>query len=131
MIEEDFKLEKNVPNTAADIDQGNYNVFLSNLDIDRTLRIYKSLLKLSSEAVEAVANGRHAAFSSITDKMRPLMCYIADNNIKLSSFFDIDNPTTSEIVEREPNIKETVQGLLKNIKTIQSVNEAAGSMPFN
>ena len=70
MIEEDFKLEKNVPNTAADIDQGNYNVFLSNLDIDRTLRMYKSLLKLSSEAVEAVANGRHAAFSSITDKMR-------------------------------------------------------------
>ena len=131
MIEEDFKLEKNVPNTAADIDQGNYKVFLSNLDIDRTLRIYKSLLKLSSEAVEAVANGRHADFSSITDKMRPLMCYIADNNIKLSSFFDIDNPTTSEIVEREPNIKETVQGLLKNIKTIQSVNEAAGSMPFN
>ena len=47
MIEEDFKLEKNVPNTAADIDQGNYKVFLSNLDIDRTLRMYKSLLKLS------------------------------------------------------------------------------------
>ena len=67
MIEDDFKLEKNVPNTAAHIDQGNYKVFLSNLDIDRTLRMYKSLLKLSSEAVEAVANGRHADFSSITD----------------------------------------------------------------
>ena len=131
IIEEDFKLEKSVPNTAADIDQRNYKVFLSNLDIDRALRMYKSLLKLSSQAVEAVANGQHADFSSITDKMRPLMCYIADNNVKLSSFFDIDNPTTSEIVKREPNIKESVQALLKNIKTIQSVNEAAGSMPFN
>ncbi len=131
IIEEDFKLEKSVPNTAADIDQRNYKVFLSNLDIDRALRMYKSLLKLSSQAVEAVANGQHADFSSITDKMRPLMCYIADNNVKLSSFFDIDNPTTSEIVKREPNIKESVQALLKNIKTIQSVNKAAGSMPFN
>ena len=101
MINEDFKLEKNSAfNKAADIDQGNYKVFLSTLDIERTLRIYKSLIKLASQAVEAVTNGQHSDFSSITDKIRPLMCYI-DNN-KLSAFLDTNNPMTSEIVAREP-----------------------------
>ena len=35
-------VEGNGLNKAADIESGNYKVFLSALDIDRTLRIYKS-----------------------------------------------------------------------------------------
>ena len=124
-------LEGNGLNKAADIESGNYKVFLSALDIDRTLRIYKSLVKLSKRAVEAAEKGQHGDFSLFTDKMRPLMGYIADNNVKLSNFLDNDNPTTSEILSRDPSIRESVQTLMKNLKTIESVRKAMGSVPFN
>ena len=42
----DFQI-KDEFNKAADIDSSNYRVFLSNLDIERTIRIYKSVVKLS------------------------------------------------------------------------------------
>ena len=38
---------------AADIDRDNYRVFLSEHDIDRTLRIYKALADLSDKALKA------------------------------------------------------------------------------
>ena len=116
---------------AADIDSGNYKVFLKDLDIDRTLRIYQSLLKLSIQAVEAVSRGLHNEFSFFTDKMRPLMCYIADNNVKLSNFLDQSNPMTSKIMERDPKIKGSVQKLMSNLKTIQSVRESAKAITYN
>ena len=116
---------------SADIDSGNYRVFLSSLDLDRTLRIYKSLFQLSVKAVDAATGGKSTEFSSFTDKMRPLMSYIADNNLKLSSFFDECDSTTSELISKDPNIKETVRALLKNLKTIQSVRETMGAVPFN
>ena len=116
---------------SADIDSANYRVFLSSLDLDRTLRIYTSLFQLSLQAVDAATSGNSTAFSSYTDRMRPLMSYIADNNIKLSSFFDESNPTTSELVSRDPKIKETVSALLQNLKTIQSVRETMGAVSFN
>ena len=102
---------------SADIDAGNYRVFLSSLDLDRTMRIYKSLFQLSVQAVEAATSGSSTKFSSFTDRMRPLMSYIADNNIKLSSFFDESNLTTSELIARDPKIRESVSALLKNLKT--------------
>ena len=117
--------------TAADIDSSNYRVFLSNLDIERTLRIYKSVVKLSSEAVVAVTAGRSREFSLITDKIRPLLSYINDNNVKLSNFFDEDNPAASEIIKRDPKIKSSVVTLKQNLKTIQSAREAIGAVPFN
>ena len=63
--------------------------------------------------------------------MRPLMSYINDNNVKLSNFFDENNPAASEIIKRDPNIKSSVVTLNQNLKTIQSVREAIGSVPFN
>ena len=63
--------------------------------------------------------------------MRPLMSYVNDNNVKLSSFFDNDNPMTSEIVKRDPNIRDSVVTLKQNLKTIQSVREALGAVPFS
>ena len=125
------RVEDNGINKAADIESGNYKVFLSALDIDRTLRIYKSLVKLSKHAVEAAEKGQHGDFSLYTDKMRPLMGYIADNNVKLSNFLDNNNPMTSEILARDPSIRESVQTLIKNLKTIESVRKAMGSVPFN
>ena len=37
---------------AADIDNNNFNVWLDTLDIDRSVRIYKSLADLSTKAVK-------------------------------------------------------------------------------
>ena len=116
---------------SADIDSDNYRVHLSSLDIDRTLRIYKSIVSLSAKAVEAASSGNSSEFSIITDKMRPLMSYVNDNNVKLSSFFDETNPMASEIVQRDPNIRDSVVTLNQNLKTIQSVREALGAVPFN
>ena len=132
MVTKDFKVAVDDEfNKAAGIETDNYRVFLRALDIDRTLRIYRSLLKLSDQAVNAASKGQHGDFSIFTDKMRPLMCYIADNNVKLSNFLDRDNPLASEILAKDPNIKDTVQKLSRNLKTIQSVREAVGSVPFN
>ena len=47
--------------------------------------------------------------------MRPLLSYINDNNVKLSNFFDENNPTASEIIKREPNIKSSGE-LNQNLK---------------
>ena len=44
---------------------------------------------------------------------------------------DRANPLASEILAKDPNIKDTVQKLSRNLKTIQSVREAVGSVPFN
>ena len=105
IVESNETLEGNGFNKAANIESGNYKVFLSALDIDRTLRIYKSLVKLSNQAVEAAEKGQHGDFSLFTDKMRPLMGYISDNNVKLSNFLDSDNPMTSEILAKDPSIR--------------------------
>ena len=118
-------------NKAADIDSSNYRVFLNNLDIERTIRIYKSVVRLSSDAVAAATTGRSKDFSFITDKMRPLLSYINDNNVKLSNFFDEKDPAASEIIKKDPNIKSSVVTLKQNLKTIESVREAIGAVPFN
>ena len=42
ILKKDINLQiKDEFNKAADIDSSNYRVFLSNLDIERTIRIYK------------------------------------------------------------------------------------------
>ena len=129
ILKKDINLQiKDEFNKAADIDSSNYRVFLSNLDIERTIRIYKSVVKLSIEAVAAATSGLSKEFSLKTDKMRPLLSYINDNNVKLSNFFDENNPAASEIIKREPNIKSSVVTLNQNLKTIQSVREAIGSV---
>ena len=132
ILKEDISLQTSDKfNKAADIDNANYRVFLNDHDIERTIRIYKSVVKLSNEAVAAVTAGQSKDFSLITDKMRPLLSYISDNNVKLSKFFDEDNPTSSEIVKKDPNIKSSVMTLKQNLKTIQSVREAIGAVPFS
>ena len=85
---------------AADIDHDNYRVFLSEHDIDRTLRIYKALADLSDKALKALNSGNSKEFSVITDRMRPLMAYTSDNNVKLSSFLDDNAVGSAEIFKR-------------------------------
>ena len=116
---------------AADIETGNYHVFLKNHDIERTLRIYRSLARLSEDAVKAATDGRSSDFSTLTDRMRPLMSYIADNKVKLSSFIDNNDPLTSELMKKDPKIAAVTSKLRQNIQAIENVRETMGGVPFN
>ena len=49
---------------AADIDNNNFNVWLDTLDIDRSVRIYKSLADLSTKAVNALQESRSKVFGN-------------------------------------------------------------------
>ena len=117
--------------SAADIDSSNYTVFLNRLGIERTIRMYKSLANLSEDAVYAVSKGMSKEFSDITDRMRPLMSYVADNNVKLSSFVDQSNPATSELLRLDPTMSDVAKKIQKNLKIIQTVRETMGSFDYN
>ena len=116
---------------AADIDHDNFRVFLSELDIDRTVRIYKALAKLSEDAVTALNSGMSKEFSVFTDRMRPLLSYIADNSVKLSNFTDKSSEQNSLLEERDPDIKQAISKLNKNLKIIEKVRLTMSDIPFN
>ena len=116
---------------AADIDRDNYRVFLSEHDIDRTLRIYKALADLSDKALKALNSGNSKEFSVITDRMRPLMAYTSDNNVKLSSFLDDNAVGSAEIFKRDPNVRTYIAKLAANLKTIEKVRLTMADVPFS
>ena len=64
---------------------------LQGLDKSRTKRIYRTLSRLSEEAVSALKNKDMKGFSSYTDKMRPLLGYINTNMVKLSDHLEEEN----------------------------------------
>ena len=51
----------------------------TDLNFDRTRRIYKTLNNLSDDSVHFLRSGELKDFSFSTDRMRPLMAYINDN----------------------------------------------------
>ena len=116
---------------AADIDRDNYRVFLAEHDIDRTLRIYKALAELSDEAVSALNSGQSKEFSLITDRMRPLMAYTSDNNVKISSFLDENSIGNAELMKKDPNVRVYITKLAKNLKIIEKVRLTMAEVPFN
>ena len=133
ILEKDLILKNKMDKTniSADIDRDNYKVFLSSLDIDRTIRIYQSLASLSDLALRSLKEGKSAEFSSTTDRMRPLLSYMSDNNVKLTNFLDENNMEDSEIVKRDPNIVSFVSTLRQNLKAIESARATMASIPFN
>ena len=116
---------------AADIDRDNFRVFLAEHDIDRTLRIYKALAELSDEAVKALNSGNSKEFSLITDRMRPLMAYTSDNNVKISSFLDDGANGSSELMKKDPNVRVYIAKLTKNLKVIDKVRLTMAEVPFS
>ena len=100
---------------AADIDRDNYRVFLTDLDIDRTVRIYKALAKLSEDSVAALNSGMFKEFSVFSDRMRPLLSYIADNSVKLSNFTEENLCFLFEILVHESQVHRHNHKLLHNL----------------
>ena len=58
------------------------------LDLHRTKRVYKVLGQLSAKAMNSLKLGNLKEFSSASDRMRPMLSYIADNQITLSKHFE-------------------------------------------
>ena len=94
---------------AADIDRDNFRVFLNDLDVDRTVNIYKALANLSEKAVNALNSKMSREFSTITDRMRPLMSYISDNSVKISNFLDKESDEHAVLIEKDPKILEFLE----------------------
>ncbi len=57
------------------------------LDLVRTKRVYKVLGDLSDRAMNSLKSGNLKDFSFASDKMRPMLSYISDNQITLSRHF--------------------------------------------
>ena len=54
------------------------------LNLERTKRIYRLLGDLSGSAMNSLKTGNLNEFSISSDKMRPMLSYIADNQVLLS-----------------------------------------------
>ena len=116
---------------AADIDNNNFNVWLDTLDIDRSVRIYKSLADLSTKAVKALQESQSQKFSEITDIMRPLIGYVTDNKVKLSRFLDHEDAKKTELDKHDPEIVTHISTFRKNLKTIDHVRNTMNAVPFS
>ena len=116
---------------AADIDKHNFRVWLDSLDIDRSVRIYKSLADLSTKAVDALQESQSQKFSEITDIMRPLIGYVTDNQVKLSRFLDHEGVEKTELDQHDPEILTNISTFRKNLKTIDHVRNTMNAVPFS
>ena len=116
---------------AADIDKGNFRVWLDTLDIDRSVRIYKSLADLSTKAVKALQENHSQKFSEITDIMRPLIGYVTDNQVKLSRFLDHEDIEKTELDQHDSDIVTHISTFRKNLNTIDKVRNTMNSVPFS
>tara|TARA_A100001011_G_scaffold397097_1_gene497043 strand:+ start:1643 stop:3670 length:2028 start_codon:yes stop_codon:yes gene_type:complete len=109
-----------------------YSIRLKGLDETRTMRIYKTLSQLSTQAVNALKQKNMKSFSLYTDNMRPLMSYVTFNFVKITDHLetqDIDN-TLGQISEKD-GLKELVSNLRQNLKIIKNASAAIASIPFS
>ncbi len=103
---------------------------LQGLDKSRTKRIYKTLSRLSEEAVSALKNKDMKSFSRYTDKMRPLLGYIYTNLVKLSDHIVEENPEGKTDNLANADLLKSTKNLRQNLKIIQEAVSAISTIPF-
>ena len=97
------------------------------LDLDRTKRVYKVLEKLSLNAMNQLKAGDLRGFSYSSDKMRPMLSYIADNEIFLSNHI-----TETRIDEKlENELRSLSQNLKKNLNLVDNARQTLAQVEFN
>ena len=97
------------------------------LDLDRTKRVYKVLEKLSHNAMNQLKAGDLKGFSYSSDKMRPMLSYIADNEIFLSNHI-----TETRIDEKlENELRSLSQNLKKNLNLVDNARQTLAQVEFN
>ena len=77
---------------------------LNGLDAERSKRIYRVLNDLSVKSVNALKNNEMNIFSFHTDRMRPLLSYITNNTVKISSHLineKVEQKVSEEILNKE------------------------------
>ena len=98
-----------------------------NLDFERTKRIYRVLGDLSQETMDQLKAGNLTQFSFSSDKMRPMLSYIADNQIMLSKHLEHD----SEYYKFEEELRQLSQNLKRNLNSVEVAMKTMSAVDFN
>ena len=96
------------------------------LDLERTKRVYKVLGDLSGKAMKSLQIGDLKEFSFASDKMRPMLSYIADNQITLSKHFDDD-----QYYQEENELRNLAKGLKANLNSVEAARKTLSQVDFN
>ena len=97
------------------------------LDFERTKRIYRVLGDLSQNTMNQLKLGDLSRFSFSSDKMRPMLSYIADNQISLSKHLD----DSSEYTKYEDELRTLSQGLKRNLNSVEAAMKTMSAVDFN
>ena len=98
-----------------------------NLDFERTKRIYRVLGDLSQDTMDQLKAGELTQFSFSSDKMRPMLSYIADNKITLSKHLEQD----SEYYKFEEELRQLSQNLKRNLNSVEVAMKTMSAVDFN
>ena len=98
-----------------------------NLDFERTKRIYRVLGDLSQDSMDQLKAGELTQFSFSSDKMRPMLSYIADNQITLSKHLEQD----SEYYKFEEELRQLSQKLKRNLNSVEVAMKTMSAVDFN
>ena len=114
-----------------DLSQPSWVIRLQGLDKDRSRRMYETLSSLSTDAVEALKNKNMKLFSVFTDKMRPLLSYIATNSITLSEHINKEpEQNLPQKEKKDSGLGRKIIELRHNLKIIEDALKAGASIPF-
>ena len=71
--------------------------------------------------------GDLSRFSFSSDKMRPMLSYIADNQISLSKHLD----DSSDYTQYEDELRTLSQGLKRNLNSVEAAMKTMSAVDFN
>ncbi len=97
------------------------------LNLERTKRIYRLLGDLSGNVMNSLKTGNLSEFSGSSDKMRPMLSYIADNQVLLSKHFSGEKNN----IEDEEEISYLARDLRTNLASIEAARKALDQVDFN
>ncbi len=97
------------------------------LNLERTKRIYQLLGNMSQASMELLKAGDLRQFSFSSDKMRPMLSYISDNQIMLSKHIDEKNNSD----ELDSEIRPLAKNLKQNLKSVEAAMKTMAGVDFN
>ena len=96
------------------------------LDLHRTKRVYKVLGQLSDKAMNSLKLGNLKSLALHSDRMRPMLSYIADNQITLSKHFE-----DQKDYKDENELLSLSRDLKTNLNTVEAARKSLSQVDFN